>query len=174
MFPNLLAAAMMQLAGSQHIYSALLYLDVCAAFASASAQLSIVFLIHDGDEEWTRFLAQCGFRPAVAKEIIDNTCRVGKLLGNGPSQHAAELMVELHASTWFSVESVSGVVHITKGTVAGHPCADIISTLADTEIDDELHRMLNSEDLVLPRCLLTMLLHGGVWVKKLQIASCWQ
>ena len=34
-------------------------------------------------------------------------------------------MTELHAATWFTVESVAGVVHTTKGTVAGRPLADL-------------------------------------------------
>lgn len=144
--PHLIAATITQYADVRSLSSALLFIDVKSAFASV--QRSTVLTVDDGDEEWAKFLSTCGFDNVSARRIITNACRIGTLIQNGLLEYAAALLSELHINTWFGVEAVQGIIRTTKGTIAGHPPADLIHALADAEVDDYFHGQLVANDLV--------------------------
>ena len=81
-------------------------------------------------------------------KIIDQACREALLVENGMTEHAAELLNNLHVNTWFSVEAVNGVVRTTKGALAGHPLADLIFALADAEVDAWFQQELQKAGLL--------------------------
>ena len=86
--------------------------DIKIAFASV--QRGSVVTADDGSEEWLRHPVSCGLSPEAGNRVVNNTCRATPMVLDGLEDHAAQLLNELHANTWFSVEAVNGFAKLLE------------------------------------------------------------
>lgn len=105
--------SILALAGSKHGSMAIIYADVLRAFASMRRRVA---LLGDdiSEEQWRRWLVNCGFSSNETDELIASTC----------------CLVQ-----WVDARGKRARVYkFTKGTVAGTPLADLIHVIAMARI----------------------------------------
>lgn len=120
-----------------------LFVDVKSAFATLLRR--VLFNAEDGDEAWLAQLKDTGFTDAEISELYNG---VGAHLmahdvdSDTIIKHAIPYAVaqSFYSNTWFSQESIEGVVRTRRGCLAGLPLADIIFSLVCATVFKRLHR----------------------------------
>ena len=111
-------------------------MDIVTAFAVLCRRL--VFEDVDDDESWLRKLRSSGFSvediDAVYSVIKNQDWSAAALAADGQSQFTLKLTNQFYKFTWFSQDSVPGVVHTTLGSLAGSPPADIVFSIAFSRV----------------------------------------
>ena len=59
-------------------------------------------------------------------DVMVNVSKPAGWAAVGVSEHTTALISKLHEHTWFSFETLPGVVHSLRGALAGTTLADII------------------------------------------------
>jgi len=125
-----------------------LFVDVVAAFASLLRR--IIFNINSGDEQWLQSLRDTGFSEedisfiyAHITDIPWFTNRDGEMCCN----HGIAMAQQSYTNNWFTQESLTGVVCVSKGSAAGTPLADIVYSLAMSRLINLLIQSLHNEDI---------------------------
>ena len=101
-------------------------MDLTAAFSNLCRQLVVPDHEHQSDEELAKLLCWCGIANVDIPDAMSNIAQAAEWVALGVSQHACALTERLHQDTWFSTDSLAGVMQTYKGALAGTTLADIV------------------------------------------------
>jgi hypothetical protein len=125
---------------------------VVAAFASMLRR--IVFDFDGGDEAWLASLERAGFSTEDIQYIYDSLCAdfwLRNFTGDGDAGLAASLDYKLaeqfYTHSWASQEYIPNVLHVTKGSSAGTPMADLVYSMAMSRVFSVLRDTLDKDGL---------------------------
>ncbi len=128
---------------------AALYIDVTIAFAGMLRR--ILFDHNEGDEKWLKQLRNAGFDDSEIGIIYTAVNSVAWMQEQNLSHTDFNLVhafsQSFYKNTWFSQESLSGVIKTACGSMAGMPLADIVYTIAFSRVLKALYKALDDEGL---------------------------
>ena len=131
------------------ISASFVFLDIVTAFAVLLRR--IIFSETDSDESWLRKLNDNGFSndeiKCIYDTISDHDWFSEATDGDPTCEFLMHLLNSFYKFTWFSQESISEVVHTTRGSLAGTPPADIIYAMAFARVISRFHSALICEGL---------------------------
>ena len=110
----------------------------CVAIPSSAAE----------DHEWVEYLLRLGFVMAEAIAIVALACDALRWSGAGSDPHFIVILVEAHASTWFSVEGLSLLTCYAKGVPAGTSLADLVFCAGCSRLSTAFRMELSRHDLL--------------------------
>eukprot|EP00973_Karenia_brevis_P000661 94250-Karenia_brevis.AAC.1 len=120
------------------------FLDLQTAFASMLRQ--IVFVPHEGDEQFLHKLTTVGVHDTDIKAIYD-ALRIS-MFPESCNQAVVALVAEYHQLTWATTEGLQNCLHTLSGTIAGTPLADLVFIFAMVRILLKLRSELEKRELV--------------------------
>ena len=112
--------------------AAALFVDISKAFGSLLRR--VLFEPDAGDEAWLHSLKSAGFSQddiaTVLSVVESGVCFSGGVADDVPgSAYSLAITHAFHTNTWFSQESLPGVVRTNRGCLAGLPLADVVFSL---------------------------------------------
>ena len=128
--------------------TAVLYLDVKAAYASISRDLILPpFEGQASEGAYVRKLAEVMFTVPDAQDIYHDTTQLACWYESGGSEHLIRYVQDVYSHPWFSFEGLKGAIVAKIGALAGTLFADLLFIVAASKFFRSNLSVLHSEGL---------------------------
>ena len=92
------------------------------------------------DEHFVSVFQSLGFTPSVSHQFVSIFSKPGIVSSYGASKHLNSVVSEMHALSWFCIQSSKKLSQTTRGSEPGDPLGDIIFDSLAAEILSETER----------------------------------